>query len=87
MSAKGNELLLLNDFNFSRGRVTKCGKFCWRRNNKKCPSQTDAAEDEITAYIGNKFFRHNHMLLQISNVLERKALGHLIERPLKLIRK
>lgn len=91
ISEKGNKLLLLNNFKFSKAHVAKCGKIRWRCINRKCSSKIYTSDDQITILEANLV--HNHVedstlqRQQVSNTLKRKALDDLTERPSKLIQK
>lgn len=89
LSEKGNKLIVINNFKFSKAHISKCGKIRWRCVNRKCMAKIFTAEDELT--VTETYFLHNHKedptipRQAISNVLKRKVLDDITERLSKII--
>lgn len=89
-SEKGNKLLVLNNYKFSKANTSKCGKIRWKCCDCKCPARIYSNQIEEEKVIEEKGV-HNHpsdptiARQALSNSIKRKAIENICDKPSKLI--
>lgn len=93
-SQRGELLLIINEYKYSKAHVSKDGKVRWRCIKKGCQQKVYTKEgDENYIILENASVEHNHapdihVDRQIfSNSTKRKAVEDICERPLKIVHK
>lgn len=93
-SIRGGEVLVLENFTFSKQKILKSGETFWRccKRNSKCSAKLFTVGEELT--VSRSELNHNHdsdeikvIRKNISNSCKRKAEEDLSEQPSKIIRK
>lgn len=91
VSQRGQKLLIVNNFKFSKAHTANTGTIRWRCINRKCPAKVYTKSDESS--IVESTVVHNHdedstiTRQTISNSIKRKAVEDSFEKPMKIIRR
>uniref|UniRef100_A0A6P7FSD8 Uncharacterized protein LOC114333533 n=1 Tax=Diabrotica virgifera virgifera TaxID=50390 RepID=A0A6P7FSD8_DIAVI len=93
-SQRGELLLIINEYKYSKAHVSKDGKVRWRCIKKRCQQKVYTKEgDENYVILEKASVEHNHapdihVDRQIfNNSTKRKAVEDICERPLKIVDK
>ncbi|CAH1114775.1 unnamed protein product [Psylliodes chrysocephalus] len=89
-SEKGNKLIVLNNFKFSKANTSKCGKIRWKCCNAKCTARVYSHVSNEDVIIEVKAEQNHGVAMNlarnaVSNSVKRKATCDPAEKPAKLI--